>query len=437
MKRLLTCIILVWAAFAGCRKEDDPVFPESADERLNKTLAAYQTALAGSPSGWNAELVTRNGISYKFHFSFNNANRVQMYSDFDLTSATERKESSYRLKALQQPVLMFDTYSYIHYLSDPADSVAGGPAGEGLESDFEFRFDQMAGDSITLVGRFRNAKLVLRKASAQDLQAWQNGNWVSALNFEQVNKNILTYWKRLTVGGRQYEVVVTPSYRTASFVWRDAGGVARSHVTTFSFTAAGLTFVKPLIDGANTITSLSAFAWNNNTSTFNLTVNGNTAATIAGAITPLVPDVNASGRWWLAVAGTGDYWSSPRGFLVNGVHDAFGLRKIPNFYSLMFQAEFDEYQGVQLDLAGFLYLEGQALQLYFGAAFAPPIFTANGRIILRYVGYLGDLPADAEEPFFNTVELFDNPAGFYLVQTGQSSWDMVSASDARSWISWN
>ncbi|MGX5817707.1 DUF4302 domain-containing protein [Chitinophaga lutea] len=436
MKRILIYLLLVWVAFAACRKEDDPVFPETADERINKTLAAYQTALAGSPNGWNGELTTANGVVYKFHFSFSDANRVQMFSDFDRSTASVRKESSYRLKALQQPALLFDTYSYIHLLADPADSVAGGPAGEGLSSDFEFALDTLTADSIKLTGRFQKTKMVLRKASAQDLAAWQNGQWANAVYFSQINDRILNYFKRLATPGRQYELSIDPIYRTVTFTWRDAGGVPHSHTTEYYYTAAGVQLARPLTDGTTTITSLSNFTFNATTSVFTVTVNTNTAGAIGGVAAPLVVDTNAARRWWQRATGATSYWRSFYGFHVNGVDDAYGLRKIPNFYFLAFLAQFDQFNNIIYDLAGYIYLENNSLSLYFGTALQPPTFTADGRIVFPYLGDLGDIPPDAEEAYINTAVKLIDPLGFWIVQTGPNSYDMVSARDGKSWITW-
>ena len=110
MNKNLLYYLLAITLVASCRKDDDNAFDKSPDERLNETLAAYQKALSGSQFGWNANLITADGGYYRFYFSFNDSNRVQMYSDFDSTTATVLKESSYRLKALQQPSLIFDTY---------------------------------------------------------------------------------------------------------------------------------------------------------------------------------------------------------------------------------------------------------------------------------------------------------------------------------------
>src|ERR1044072_3323098 len=141
MNRNILYIIFAISLFASCRRDDDNLFDKSPDERLNETLTKYQTALTASTTGWNANLVTGDGGSYRFYFSFDDKNRVQMYSDWDTSTSSNVRESSYRLKALQQPSLIFDTYSYIHILSDPDGSVNGGTYGQGLKSDFEFAID--------------------------------------------------------------------------------------------------------------------------------------------------------------------------------------------------------------------------------------------------------------------------------------------------------
>ena len=84
-----------------------------------KLWTQYGSALTGSATGWNATIKTGTGGIFHFHFRFNESNRVFMYADINLETATTAKESSYRLKALQTPALIFDTYSYLHILADP------------------------------------------------------------------------------------------------------------------------------------------------------------------------------------------------------------------------------------------------------------------------------------------------------------------------------
>ena len=89
MKKGLIVILIVAAVFSSCKKADKPAFDKSPDERLNETLAAYQTQLSGAQNGWKATIKVDSGKGaiYSFYFKFNNANRVVMLSDFDSLSA--------------------------------------------------------------------------------------------------------------------------------------------------------------------------------------------------------------------------------------------------------------------------------------------------------------------------------------------------------------
>ena len=205
MKKNLLYILVITMIFASCRKYDDSVFNQSPDERIKETLDKYQAALTSSPAGWNATITTGSGGIYHFLFRFNDSNRVFMYADINLQSATVFKESSYRLKALQQPSLIFDTYSYLHILADPDGSVNGGIDGGGLFSDFEFSLDSLATDSIRLTGTVNSTRVTLIKATQQDLDDWQNGKWAKVLSFQNIS-TIQNYFKRINIGGQDYEV---------------------------------------------------------------------------------------------------------------------------------------------------------------------------------------------------------------------------------------
>jgi hypothetical protein len=69
---------------------------------------------------------------------------------------------------------------------------------------------------------------------------------------------------------------------------------------------------------------------------------------------------------------------------------------------------------------------------YF-AALRPPTFTTDGRIIFRFLGKAGTLSTSME----NTLVRILDTNGFYMVQTGPLSYDMVSVADSRDWITWN
>lgn len=419
---------------AGCKKDDNYVFEQTANERMEAEVARYQTALETSQYGWNAQLVTAAGGIYNFHFSFNNANRVKTFGDIDTATSSVETESSYRLKALRVPSLLFDTYTYLHILADPDGSVNGGDSGAGLYSDFEFTLDTLAGDSIKLTGRQQGSKLTFKKSTQADYQAWTNGSWRSAVLFQSTSSYILQYFKRLTIGGVQYEVRINTVTRTVTFIWVD-GTTPRAFTTSYYFNSNGVELTNPLVNGGTTIRFLTNLTWNSALASFNLNVNGNTPALLSGAIAPLVNDANAPRRWWNAALGD-PYWVSETGFYSNGVRDAFGITKLPGYLFLTFFSQFGTDSGVTYDLSGFILNGASGAGIYYGPAFRPPTF-ANGRIYFSFYGVLGDanLPAD-DTPFVNTVVQFLDTQGYYLVQTGASTYDMVCARDAKTWINW-
>jgi hypothetical protein len=419
-----SCILVL----SACKKYDT-AFQESPDVRINKALQQYQSALTSSPAGWNATIHTQSGGIYHFHFRFNDSNRVKMYSDFNQQTAGTAGESSYRLKAIQTPTLLFDTYSYLHMLSDPDAGVNGGNYGTGLGSDFEYSLDSLAKDSILLTGRVYGTKLTLVRATQQDFDAWQNGRWATTLSFENINK-ILNYFRRLNVNGVNYEVRINTVTRVVTFTWVDAGGNSRQFTTSYYYNATSVVFVTPFNTGTQTITGLDIVSWDATNFVLNVKVSG-VAGTIAGATKPLNVDLAAPQRWWQTAASSGGYWVSLDGFHVNGVDDAFGLKTMPNYYFVVY---WPGYNGTTNDLFApvFINAAGNGLELLYGAA-PKAQFTADGRAIFTNLGTYGTYPSSG--PARLSLNQLLLPQGYYFVQTSPTTYDMVSSTDAKAWIS--
>src|SRR5215203_6142893 len=352
MKKVLVVMLLAIGLYS-CSKDDDTIFDQSPDERLNKKLEEYQSSLSGAPNGWKGIIITDSTVAgayqgvYHFFFRFDNSNRVKMYSDWDSTSAVTPKESSYRLKALQQPSLLFDTYSYLHLLSDPDASVNGGVNGEGLNADFEFAIDTAYADTLKLIGRFHGTKVTLVKATQQEADNYFNKKYSERL-INNLGK-YLTYFKRLTVGSKIYDVAVNPVARTITFTWVDSNGNMKRFTTGFYYTVNGIAFAKPFTDGNQVINGFSNMTWDAATTTLSFSVNSENA-TIKETNQPLYVDKTAPGRWWQTAVNYGAYWYSPLGFHVNGKNDAFGISSVtasggfPYYYLIYFpgyQSPFD------------------------------------------------------------------------------------------------
>lgn len=167
IKYLVYILLLAAVVFVSCKKDlHSSVFDKSADQRLNAVLANYQSILVAAPYGWVATVVPNpeeNDNVYAFWFKFNDSNRVASRWK-DQPSLT----SSYRLKALQQPELIFDTYTYLHLLADAEAKVPGAQPGTGLKSDFELEIISGTADSFVLKGKYNGSDVTMSRATVKD-----------------------------------------------------------------------------------------------------------------------------------------------------------------------------------------------------------------------------------------------------------------------------
>jgi hypothetical protein len=449
-KNHLLSILVIVLVFTGCQKKTDEIFDKTPDERLADALAAYQKALVGAPNGWKM-IVYPKGLeaqdievgAFSFYMKFNDANRVTMVSDFDTTTAATPKESGYRLKAVQRPSILFDTYSYIHIPSDPAAAISRTPAGNngyGWGSDFEFSFaDNAPGDTIHLVGNFNNSDAIMIKATAQEAAAYNNKQLSSSIKLLQ-NLNFIGYFKAMTFGGKQYYITVDEGNKLITFSWLDAAGNVQTYTTGYFSTINGITLLEPFNTGNGIISNINFTTWNAGALTMNVSVNS-TNTIISSAGKPLKVNVNLARAWWQFSYDQDNYWFSVFGFTVDGVRDAYKIRSIPNLYYLGYWAWFGTdasvTPAVQYDLLGFIKVNDSftALELPYGAAYLRPTFTADGRIIFTFYGTFRDVPYAEQTPYVNTASKMLDPNGYYLIQTGDLTFDMVSR-DGKSWITW-
>ncbi|TDH26833.1 DUF4302 domain-containing protein [Segetibacter sp. 3557_3] len=446
MKNVFGYILLVSVILSSCRKDDAPAFEKSADERLNEVLTNYQNQLTSAENGWKAVIYPAGGGAFSFYFKFNASNRVNMVSDFDSASAVTLKESSYRLKALQQPSLVFDTYSYVHVLADPNENVGvkadvnGGPVGVGLKSDFEFYFDSSSTDTINLIGRMNGSKAVLVKATPQEAQVFTSGAF-NINQFRSAYGRILEYFKRLSIGGQTYELNINNTTRRITFNWLDASNNLQSFSSLFYFNTTGIGFVTPFNTGTTVISELRNVNWVSASNSLTVTI-GTVTGTIAGAKAPLKIDISAPQRWrQYAIDNGNDYWYSPWGWHSNGVDDVLNLRtSIPGYnYVIYGPRGYGGWTGG--DLCGVIHSAGNGAR---AASYAAPPAIANGIIKFTWlqsnIGFGSALPAAANNLIYGTTNsiraYLTDPDGFYLVQTGPSSYDMVETAEAKTWISW-
>lgn len=179
MKNIIYICISFLFLTACSKKEMEP--REDPDARLTGILTDYKETLTDAEHGWIGTIFPGAGGGYSFFINFSKNDRLQMLGDFNKETATILSESSYRLKALQRPTLIFDTYNYLHLIHDPDTEISGGDRGQGLMSDFEFAFVEVEKDKILLNGTFNKNKMILRAASSAEKEAIENGAWADAL----------------------------------------------------------------------------------------------------------------------------------------------------------------------------------------------------------------------------------------------------------------
>lgn len=171
----LFCLVVLVLLMISCNNEYEPVFDKPAHERVSAALNEFRSTLVNAPNGWKAFIYPGSKGGYMLYLDFKEDGSVTMISDFNDSTAEMPMEGTFVMKALQRPTLTFDTYSYIHLLSDPDGIVNSGPVGEGLTSDFEFAIDTTNADSIRLDGIKNNTEMTIVQASESEQEAFLAG----------------------------------------------------------------------------------------------------------------------------------------------------------------------------------------------------------------------------------------------------------------------
>ena len=442
---------------AGCKKTfDDTINGETPDQRIAAAMAAYQSKLTKAPYGW-LMLETTTGTAYNqgvsetgpvatfaYFMEFSDSNKVKMFSDFDTSMAVVPKSSDFRVKSLQRPALIFDTYSYLHVPCDPDPRVSKSPfgVGYGWGTDFEFSFSDSVsaaklGDTILLTGNLNSARAVLIKATKAQRDAYYAGGLKATM---LAWGNIQNYFKRVTAGATQFEM--TPGLGGAKSIdinSLDGAGNLKSANSSLYFTATSVNLVTPVVVGTQTVNRFENIVWDPGTATISTSINGTTAALIAGIASPLKNDVNAPRAWWNKAVNAGVYWVTETNFHVNGKDDAYNLAGIPAYAGFsIFWPRYGVSGGINYDLwSPITFSAGGGIAIAYGFAYRPPTFTAGGTVIFPLLGTLGTVPPAASAAFVSTRNKIGEATGYYLIlKEDNLTYDMVNVADARAWIQW-
>ena len=225
MKRtpFLYLLFAAAAGMGGCTEKMPHVFELSPDERAQEQLEQYRQILCSAPCGWLVTVGTQDvgaaGGAYRFLMTFKPNNRVTMYADVDATTAVTPKESSYRLKQMQYPTLLFDTYSYIHLPDDPGAPIIGAAQGLGLLSDSDVNLmGDISGNEFRAVGRKRQCPFIFTRATPEDTMAVAQGAFLTAMETAAARWENLMY-PTVTTTKTQLQMIV--GKRISSITYAD------------------------------------------------------------------------------------------------------------------------------------------------------------------------------------------------------------------------
>lgn len=431
MKKNIYALLLLVGAFASCKKSGYDPKLANPDERLSALAATYMTQLTGAQFGWKAYLHTGGDEVYTFALKFTEDNRVTMSTDINASTITGAT-SSYRLKSLQRPTLLFDTYSYLHLLEDPTPEVAGGGAGVGRKSDFEFRFESTSADTMKFEGTFNKSKLTLVRSKSQaetDAAVTQVNQVAAMLN------NILTYFKVINYDGVDYEAKVDATNKR--FTIKTPTGPQTS---LYYVRDNIIELLTPFTLGTTKVTTIGTYSYDG--TKFVGTASGK-PLTIKGATAPLVFDATAAKKWYDQMfLNFNGCWVSDAAFHVNGVDDFCKFRSVTGYQTLWYGGP-AVFGGTSEGLipytgafpAGTPYALNK-VPFTINNGIARFILTASGGTYTG-TGAMAVAMTSARLILFGGATT-NSAQDWYLIPTSTDgkSYDMVRASDALAWISW-
>lgn len=261
MRKIFIMGLFALLIMQACKKDQELIDGKRPEERVAEDLEKYRNELVNSPNGWVAYLETKLvGGGYNFYMSFDKDNKVIMRADYDSGIALESVQSTYRVKQVMAPSIIFDTYSLLHLLQDPNPDFFNGDFAVGYGSDFEFEIREQVGDTIKLIGKKRKAPLILVKATA-DQKAFYTSD-VFSDNIDEITNylanNPFTYVLDPKDNSKKVQVSIKPDVRARTFSFISTNGIdAVINSGTFSFSSTGLRLNSPIKNGDDAYTSVT------------------------------------------------------------------------------------------------------------------------------------------------------------------------------------
>lgn len=418
MKNILYLMILV-IGVSACKKdrivsyEIEKSFPDPSIR-----FEDFKKVLAAGTDGFQMVLESTTGTITGGYIKFDGSGNAKFVADNNPVNAATPKDTKYSMNLIQtNPVLGFGRSSSF------------GLFAAGIAADTSYSYKLSVGDTLKLVGNTSGTKLRLIKVIKKTGDDFLAGTMASAMTSWPMLNTFKLYFKRFTISGKTYDVVVNTRLKFVTFNAL-VGTSFKRFTTSYVYSSNGITLLQPFTDGALTINNLSDLVTAANAGSGTAGAN---AFTIQNAAIPLAYDITAAAAFYASGSrvvnntGTGASWVSFTSFTVNGVQDSYGAMTIPGFNYLSFTPRYN----VSYDRLGF-FVNG-AIAAY-GPAIVPSIKT-NGTIVFSNFGSFGTAAVAIRTIVTNITNQTVDALGYYVIQSGPNQFDLVNVKDGSIWIS--
>jgi len=304
MKKIYLLSWLLLSLLTACQPDDnDPAPGQRPEERLSQALADYKTQLVSAPYGWKAILKPTGGGLYSFFLKFNENDRVAMAADISSGAAGPPVESTYRLKGMQVPALIFDTYSPLHILADPDPQALlqtiglPGEPGQGLFSDFEFAIDSLATNVVQLTGNLQQSKMILVPATQEEFNAYNAGQLQAVIDQTAAYQKANPFIYFLSGTGTRVQVNLNSATKTFSLISLENNNLQILN-SLFTYTTRGILLETALVING---TAIQELFWDSVNQVFYAEINGSRVE-VQSSPTAIIPLHNFVGVTFNTIA---------------------------------------------------------------------------------------------------------------------------------------
>ena len=298
MKKIFIYIILFQLSFLSCKKSEvEPLFPDSANQRAANAVSGYKKQLTDAQYGWKGAYYPDGGQAggYSFYLKFDATGKLTMYSDFDgingfsyLGSGYDKAfETTFQIKALQKPTLIFDSYSYLHELVNPDYN-----GGTGQFADMELEFVSATDNTIKLVGNINKTELILTKITKTESDNLANGTFASVFNGTYNYANSPSFLTLVLPTGDKADLQIDLNAKSLVLYFLNRSGNIDAVNSAFIVTTTGIQLKDPITFGGTTFQEMF---WDAALKVYYINVGGK-RVDIVGASRPTLPFYYALGN---------------------------------------------------------------------------------------------------------------------------------------------